>query len=63
MVFVAMVPVAVPKEYVSVCVNEDDALVIVIVDAEPIFAFVADTVDALGIVVSVCVPLAVALTA
>ena len=63
MVFVAMVPVAVPKEYVSVCVNEDDALVIVIVDAEPIFTFVADTVDALGIVVSVCVPLAVALTA
>ena len=63
MVFVAIVPVALPKEYVSVCVNEDDALVIVIVDAEPILTLVAEMVDALGIVVSVCVPLAVALTA
>lgn len=45
------------------CVNEDDALVIVIVDAEPILTLVAEMVDALGIVVSVCVPLAVALTA
>ena len=45
------------------CVNEDDALVIVIVDAEPILTLVAEMVDALGIVVSVGVPLAVALTA
>ena len=62
-VLVAIVPVALPKEYVSVCVKKDDALVIVIDDAEPMFTLVADTVDALGIVVSVCVPLAVALTA
>lgn len=44
-VLVAIVPVALPKEYVSVCVNEDDALVIVIDDAEPMFTLVADTVD------------------
>ena len=45
------------------CVNEEDARVIVIVEAEPIFASLADIVEALGIVVRVCVPLAVALTA
>ena len=53
-----MVPVVLPNLYVRVCVNEDDALVIVIVEADPIFALVADTEDALGIVFSVCVPLA-----
>ena len=52
-----------PKEYVKVCVNDDDALVIVIVEAEFKFVLVADTVDALGIVSRVCVPLAVTLTA
>ena len=63
MVLETIVPVVLPKEYVKVCVNEEDALVIVIVDAEPIFALVADTVDARGIVSRVCVPLAVTLTA
>ena len=48
-----------PKEYVKVCENDDDALVIVIVEAEFKFVLVADTVDALGIVSRVCVPLAV----
>ena len=45
------------------CVNEEDALVIVIVVADPKFTLEAATVEALGIVVSVCVPLAVALIA
>lgn len=45
------------------CVNEEDALVIVIVVADPRFTLDADIVDALGMVVSVCVPLAVALIA
>ena len=62
-VFETIVPVVLPKEYVKVCVNDDDALVIVIVEAEFKFVLVADTVDALGIVSRVCVPLAVTLTA
>ena len=43
--------------------NDEDALKIEIVVALPIFADVADTEDALGIVFSVCVPLADTLTA
>ena len=63
MVFVAIVPDALPKVYFIVCVNEDDALVIVIVVADPIVTLLADIDDALGIESSVCVPLAVTLTA
>lgn len=58
-VFVAIVPVALPKEYVSVCVKEEDALVIVIVDALPRLTAVAETVDARGMESSVTVALAV----
>jgi hypothetical protein len=60
-VFVAIVPDVEPKVYVSVCVNEDDARVMVIVDADPILTEVADTVDALAMLSSVMVALAVIL--
>ena len=43
--------------------KDEDALEIEIVVALPIFTDVADTEDALGIVFSVCVPLADTLTA
>ena len=62
-VFVAIVPVALPKVYFKVCVNEDDALEIEIVVALPKLTADADTLDALGIVVRVWVPLASQLTA
>jgi hypothetical protein len=60
-VFVAIVPDVEPKVYASVCVNEDEARVIVIVDAAPILTEVADTVDALAMLSSVMVALAVML--
>ena len=47
-----------PKAYLSVCVKEEDALVIVIVVADPIFTLDADTLDALGILSNVTVALA-----
>ena len=62
-VFVAIVPVAFPNLYVRVCVNELDALLIDTVVALPIVTADADTLDALGIVFNVCVPLAVQFTA
>lgn len=62
-VLLTIVPLTLPNLYVSVCVNEDDALLIEIVDALPISTDVAVTDDALGIVGSVCVPLADAFTA
>ena len=58
-----MVPVELPKAQVSVWVKEEEALEIVIVVALPIFTEVAVTEDALGMVFSVCVPLADTLTA
>jgi hypothetical protein len=60
---VAIVPVALPNANVSVCVNEEDALEIVIVEDSPIDALLAVTDEALGIVFNVCVPLAVTETA
>lgn len=57
-VFVTMVPVAVPKAYVTVCVKEEDARLIVIFIALPIVPLSAVTVDALGIESSVMVALA-----
>ena len=62
-VFVAIVPVALPKVYFKVCVKEEDALEMEIVVALPKLTADADTLDALGMVVSVCVPLASQLTA
>ena len=58
-VFVAIVPLALPNEYLSVCVNDDDALVIEIVVADPIFTFDADRLDARGIESNVTDALAV----
>ena len=57
-VLVAIVPLVFPKEYVSVWVNEEDALLIVIVPADPIVIFVADTLEARGILSSVMLALA-----
>ena len=62
-VFVVIVPLVFPNLQVSVCVNDEDALDIEIVVAFPIVTDDADTLDALGIVFSVCVPLAVQFTA
>ena len=61
-VFVAIVPVAVPKEYVRVCVKEELALEMEIVEAAPISTEVADTEEALAILSSVIVALAVILS-
>jgi hypothetical protein len=58
-VFVTIVPFALPKVYDSVWVKEDDALVTVMVLAVPRFTDFAETEDALGIVFSVTVALAV----
>ena len=54
-VFVAMVPEALPNVYVRVCVNDCDALVMVIVRACPISVEdpVTAIVEALGIVVRI----------
>jgi len=58
-VFVAIVPFALPKVYDSVWVNDDEALVIVMVLAVPRLTDFAETEDALGMVFSVTVALAV----
>lgn len=58
-VLVAIVPLVFPKEYVSVWVNEEDALLIVIVPADPIVIFPADTLEVRGILSSVMLALAV----
>ena len=58
-VLVAIVPLVFPKEYVSVWVNEEDALLIVIVPADPIVIFAADTLEARGMLSSVILALAV----
>jgi hypothetical protein len=58
-VFVAIVPFALPKVYDSVWVKDDDALVTVMVVAVPRFTDLADTEEALGIVFNVTVALAV----
>ena len=58
-VFETIVPVALPKAYVSVWVNEEDAREICITDAFPNSAFVAVTEDALGIESKVTVVFAV----
>lgn len=58
-VLVAIVPLVFPKEYVSVWVNEEEALLIVIVPADPIVIFAADTLEARGMLSSVILALAV----
>ena len=58
-VLVAIVPLVFPKEYVSVWVNEAEALLIVIVPADPIVIFAADTLEARGMLSSVILALAV----
>ena len=58
-VFVAIVPFALPKVYDSVWVKDDDALVTVMVLAVPRLTGFAETEEALGIVFSVTVALAV----
>ena len=58
-VFAAIVPFALPKVYDSVWVKDDDALVTVMALAVPRFTDLADTEDALGMVFSVTVALAV----
>ena len=58
-VFETIVPVALPKAYVSVWVNEEDAREICITDAFPNSAFEAVTEDALGIESRVTVVFAV----
>ena len=58
-VLVAIVPLVFPKEYVSVWVNEEEALLIVIVPADPIVIFAADTLEARGMLSSVMLALAV----
>ena len=58
-VFVAIVPLVLPKLYVSVCVKDDDARLMLTVVADPIVALDADTLDALAIESSVMVALAV----
>ena len=58
-VFETIVPVALPKAYVSVWVNEEDAREICITDAFPNSAFAAVTEDALGIESKVTVVFAV----
>lgn len=58
-VFAAIVPFALPKAYDSVWVKDDDALVTVMVLAVPRFTDLADTEEALGMVFSVTVALAV----
>ena len=57
-VFVAIVPFALPKVYDSVWVKDDDALVTVMVLAVPRFTDLADTEDALGMVFNVTVAFA-----
>ena len=57
-VFVAIVPFALPKVYDRVWVKEDDAFVTVIVLAVPRFTDFAETEEALGMVFSVTVALA-----
>ena len=57
-VFVAIVPFALPKVYDSVWVKDDDALVTVMVLAIPRFTDFADTEDALGMVFRVTVAFA-----
>ena len=58
-VFVAIVPVNPAKLYVSVCVNDELALLIFIVVLLPMFPSSQVTVEALGIVVRVLLVLAV----
>lgn len=58
-VFVAIVPFALPKVYDNVWVKDDDALVTVMILAVPRFTDFAETEDALGMVFSVTVALAV----
>ena len=60
-VFVANVPDKPEQLQVNVCVKLELALVIVMVDVEPIFPFVAVTVDFRGIVFKVNEPLPVLL--
>lgn len=55
-VFVAMVPLALPNVQLTVCVNEVDARVIVIVPAVPIVKVLNDSVDARGMSVNVTLP-------
>ena len=57
-VFVTIVPFALPKVYDSVWVKDDEALVIVMVLAVPRLTDFAETEDALGMVFSVTVALA-----
>ena len=54
-VLVVIVPVALPKEYAKVCVNEEDAREMVIVPADPIVVAGMETVDLRGIVCRVTV--------
>lgn len=58
-VFVTIVPVALPKVYVSVWVKEEDARLMEILVADPMVALAADTEEALGMESSVMVALAV----
>ena len=62
-VLLTIVPLALPNEYVNVCVKDEDALLMVIVDAAFISVFVADTPEARAIVFNVCVPFALTETA
>ena len=57
-VFVIIVPLVLPKEYVSVWVNEEEALLIVIVPADPNVILAADTLEARGMLSSVMLALA-----
>lgn len=57
-VFVTIVPFALPKVYDSVWVKDDEALVIVMALAVPRLTDFAETEDALGMVFSVTVALA-----
>ena len=50
LVFVAIVPLALPKEYVRVCVNEEEAREILIVPAEPISVAGMEMLDVRGMV-------------
>ena len=60
-VLVAIVPLALPKVYVSVWVKDEEALLILIARAEPIVPFEAETEDALGMESRVIFALAVIL--
>ena len=55
LVFVAIVPLVLPKEYVSVCVKDEEARVILIVPALPIVVAGMEMLDVRGMVCSVTV--------